>query len=164
MGEGELTESSGLEWSLLDHNGLLTPVLIVQFGPITAEKVSTDFVGSSVMRRLSRLHQATTGAVILDAEMILSTAALPKEVLTGLQETVVPFGQLLIDAGISARSVDRQILRLQPLDGGESRLCRQHRLINTRSGQELCKVVETLSTLSILKAAQKAIDRKEWGQ
>ncbi len=152
----DLPTSQKLGGSLLDHDGLMTPILLAYFGSIKVEVLQTEVLNATTLRRVSRLHQAATGAVILDAEMILNTAALPRQVLIGLQDTPIPFGQLLMDAGITARSVERQIVGLGEKDKSERRLGRRHRLVNARTEQELCKIVETLSPLPVLLAAHEA--------
>lgn len=144
-----------LGMDLLDHDGLMTPVLVAQFGPIRVEKSQDDRDGG-LLHRVSRLHQMATGWVILDADMILNTRALPPKVLTGLHETTTPFGHLLIESDVQARSVDRVITRVAATDGGEDRLKRQHRLIDARRGVTLCQVIETLSPESLLQDANAA--------
>ena len=145
-----------LDWSLVDHDGLMTPVLVAHFGLIKVQVLRTEVLSDTTHCRVSQLRQAATGAVILDAETTLNTAALPPPVLIGLRDTDIPFGQLLIKAGIPARSVDRQITGLVALQGAERRLCRRHRLVNAQTGQELCAIIETLSPVSVLQSAQAA--------
>lgn len=147
---------AALDWGLLDHDGLLTPVLMSHFGPITAHRVQTDVLSATALRRVSQLHQAATGTVILDAEMVLNTGDMPQSLLTDLQETVIPFGQLLIQSGLTARSVDREITVQNGPNGAERRLGRRHRLVDAQTGRHLCTLVETLSPLSVLLTAQQA--------
>lgn len=149
-----------LDWSLLDHDGLMTPVLVAHFGPLSVQVLRTEVSGAAAFRRISQLYQTATGTIILDAEMILNAAALPAQVLAGLQDSSIPFGQLVIEAGIAACSVDREITWLMSSLDSERRACRRHRLINARSGKELCAIVETLSPLSVLRTAQEAFGAK----
>lgn len=145
--------AASFDWSLVDHDGLMTPLLVTRFGPIEVRLLHTADLGPTERRRVSQLLQRDSGTVILEAEMVLNLTAIPGSILTALHESAVPFGQLLIEAGIPALSVDRKITALP---SAPPRLRRRHRLVNARTGQELCKISETLSPLPVLLAAHAA--------
>ena len=144
------------EMILLDHDGLMTPVLKAHFGPIRVEKQLDEGQNLGKLRRVSRLHQVATGLIILDADMILNIGELTPEIMGGLHGSTIPFGQLLIQSGSAAKSVDRVISRIAGQDGQADRLRRQHRLINAHTQAELCQIMETLSPLPVLMAARTA--------
>lgn len=163
MGSADAPMTKALDWSLVDHDGLMTPRLLAHFGPINVQVLRTDNLSETSYSRMSRLCQISTGALILDAELVLNTVALPHQVLLGLRDTQTPFGQLVMEAGIVARSVDREITTLAATDGQGRRLGRRHRLVNAQTGQELCAIVETLSPLSVLFTALAAFTEKDAG-
>ena len=94
--------------SLLDHDGLMTPILRAQFGPLTVGKTHSD-QGSNRLLRRSSILQAASGIPILDAVLVISAQALPLGFLDQLLREDVLFGQLLADFAIPVRLADRSL-------------------------------------------------------
>lgn len=139
---------------LLMHDGLMTPVLQRQFGPMYAVEHRRSEADGRYLR-VSDLRQRGTGVLLLESRMSIRTAALPGAMLKALRHTDTPFGQLLLNAGIAARSVSREITRQAGKDGGPDRLGRRHVIVNSTTGAQICEIHEVLNRADLLLSARQ---------
>lgn len=143
--------AANLALSLLDHDGLMTPRLNRMFGPISARQLTGESRGAT-FQRVSEVVQTGSGVVLLSARMVILYDHLPAGVVEALQQDSKPFGQMLIDLGIAARSVDREIFT----SGTDpERLGRRHRIVDQGSGRTICTLTETLSPEAVLQDARR---------
>jgi hypothetical protein len=140
--------------SLLDHDGLMTPVLRAAFGPLTVRQ-SQVLSGQDRMRRRSSIHQAATGAKILDAVLDIAVQALPEGFLEQLQRQDVLFGQLLQDFSVGVRIADRSLYR--GFDGTDLRCGRRLAIYDSARGDFICHVDELLSSEAQLLGLRRQI-------
>lgn len=133
---------------LLDHDGLMTPLLTDVFGPISAHQMQGT-VDGTVFHRMSTVVHAATETPLLSAELVIQVDALPKGMLEALRSSSTPFGALLQDAKINAVSTKRT---LHLVDGEHPRWGRRHQIINADSGALICAVNELLSPEDTLSA------------
>ena len=129
--------------SLLDHDGLMTPVLRAAFGPLTVRQSQAP-LGQDRMRRRSTIHQAATGAKILDAVLDIAVQALPAGFLEQLQRQDVLFGQLLQDFSVGVRIADRSLY--QCFDGPVLRCGRRLVIYGGARSDVICHVDELLTS------------------
>lgn len=133
--------NSSLSRELLDHDGLMTPVLIRQFGPMNVRQTYAQHNEDRFLRH-STIYQSASGEKILEAVLDISLRAVPIGFLDLLQSKDVLFGQLLMDLSIAVRIVDRNVYRSEtdhPPRWGR-RLAIQH----CDSQVVICKVDELL--------------------
>jgi hypothetical protein len=84
---------------LLDHDGLMTPILLAEFGPLRAVQTVADHADGLFHRR-SVLRRVPGDEAILDASLKISVQALPDGFLQSLVKAETLFGQALQDHGI----------------------------------------------------------------
>jgi hypothetical protein len=120
--------------SLLDHDGLMTPILAQEFGALSVRKTQTDQASGRFLRR-SSIFQIASGGKILDAELEISAAALRDDVL---------FGQLLADFEIPVRLTDRVLYQTTPLHP-EMRWGRRLTIYHAETHAFICSVDEVLA-------------------
>ncbi len=131
--------SNGFSKGLLDHDGLMTPVLLAQFGPLTARQTEGKQIENRFLRQ-STIYQAATGEKILDAELDISLQSLPATFLDCLQQQDILFGQLLRDFSIDVRIMDRTLYQSdQSLRWG-----RRLSICNANTLDLICKVQELM--------------------
>jgi hypothetical protein len=102
---------------LLDHDGLMTPVLIAQFGTVTVRQNEFHQDSDRLLRK-SSIYQAASGSKILDAALEISLPALPPEFLGQLLHQDKLFGQLLNDFSIPIRITARTLHHASAEDNG----------------------------------------------
>ena len=122
---------------LLDHNGLMTPVLTRFFGPIYAYETQREEDELSY-RRTSTLFQSTSQKKILDAHLVIAKGSLPVELIEDLRVTSILFGQLLKDHNIDIETSAPKVRLIGQRWG------RSVELIEKRSGKVICSVEELL--------------------
>jgi len=127
--------------SLLDHDGLMTPVLRAAFGALTVSQ-SQAHMGQHCLQRRSSIHQAATGAKILDAVLNISITSLPAGFSEKLQQEDVLFGQLLIDHALAVRICERSLYA--SLAGEDLRFGRRAAIYRGDTDELICKVDELL--------------------
>lgn len=93
---------------LLDHDGLMTPVLHHHFGILTVRQTHAQHYADRFVRN-SSIYQVASGEKILDAVLDISLPAVPSSFLNLLQTKGVLFGQLLIDFSIDVQIVNRSL-------------------------------------------------------
>lgn len=141
---------------VLDHDGLMTPVLQGTFGALEAAGTRHKNEGPILVRQ-SRLIQKRSGKLILSATLRIDTKAMPVGLVEKLRTSSIPFGQLLIDHGILAYASDRVIFRSPEAKDAVVRLGRQLNLKCRNSHHILCSVTELLvseTTLQDLASTQ----------
>ncbi len=138
---------------LLDHDGLMTPVLQAAFGPL-AVRQSQVIDSVDRLRRRSSIHQAVSGAKILDAVLNVSLPALPDGFLEQLQHSDVLFGQLLSDFGLTVRTTNR--ILYQSLTDNPCRLGRRVAILRRDTDALVCQVDELLVSEAQLLALRVA--------
>ena len=121
----------------------MTPILKSLFGDIRAVQSNVRET-SATYTRVSALYQREGSVLLLNAELEISKHALPAEIVEALRGMDVPFGQLLIDRGIEAISMDRTIFNEGNPDGPDVRWGRRHKIVDSESGCALCRVQELL--------------------
>ena len=124
--------------TLLDHDGLMTPVLVAQFGPLTVRQTEARHSETRFFRR-SSIYQAASGAKILDAVLDISLPSLPLGFLAQLQDEDVLFGQLLSDFSIAVRIADRVLYQ------SHSRWGRRLTIYHSDTQAFICTVEELMA-------------------
>lgn len=135
---------------LLEHDGLMTPVLISKFGPLFALQISGVQSDQSFLRQ-SAIFQRSSGEKILDGSLEISLAALPVGFLSRLTAGDVLFGQLLQDFSIAVSISDRSIYRIEQSGDQDVRLGRRLSMHRLDSGAFLCRVNELLVPNRVLQ-------------
>ena len=128
--------------SLLDHDGLMTPVLTAQFGPLIVRKTQSHPTANSVLRH-SSIYQAGSDRKILDAALQISPHALPAGSLDQLLNEDILFGQLLADFSIPVRIADRTLYHSTETDE-IPRWGRRLSIYHGETGAFICRVKELL--------------------
>lgn len=139
---------------LLDHKGLMTPVLNQQFGPIKA--LQTKYLDEvEYCMRQSRLVQASTGKIILSAELKINGSMVPQEFLRQLVSTTIPFGALLVQFHIETTIQSLNLFCHTSAQTTDSVLMdrwgRRHNIVDPTNGNVLCEVEELLMPCAHLK-------------
>jgi chorismate-pyruvate lyase len=129
--------------SLLDHDGLMTPRLVAEFGPLRAIQTSARVEGD-IFHRQSILRTLADDEALLEADLKISLSALPDGFLGRLQTTQTPFGQLLMDYAIAVRFSDRQIYQHLGKNLADERWGRRLAMWHADTGGHLCDVQELL--------------------
>jgi hypothetical protein len=129
--------------SLLDHDGLMTPILAQEFGALSVRKTQTDQASGRFSRR-SSIFQIASGGKILDAVLEISAAALPAKFLDQLLRDDVLFGQLLADFAIPVRLTDRVLYQITP-SSPETRWGRRLTIYHAETHAFICSVDEVLA-------------------
>ena len=128
--------------SLLDHDGLMTPVLTAQFGPLIVRKTQSHPSTDSVLRR-SSIYQSASDSKILDAVLEISPQALPAGVIDQLLNEDILFGQILADFAIPVRITDRTLYQSTAPDE-IARWGRRLRIYHGKTAAFICHVDELL--------------------
>jgi hypothetical protein len=129
--------------ALLDHDGLMTPVLTRRFGPLRAEQHLSDLSGDTLHRH-STIRTHPGGEAILAARLDIHVPALPDGLLDRLGSGMVLFGQLLLDEGIDVQVQDRHLYRVGEGGAPETRWGRRLTMQRRDTGMLVCKVDELL--------------------
>ncbi len=130
--------------ALLVHDDLMTPVLTQAFGAVHARQTGLEHDGDS-LTRWSTLYQTATGAVLLQAVLVIFKTTLPTGFLDRLLGGTQPFGSLLIETGLVVRVTDRHIFRAGPPGGVHAGAWgRRHRMLRARDDVPVCDVEERL--------------------
>jgi hypothetical protein len=137
------SEADRYALSLLEHDGLMTPRLQQEFGPMRAIQLAAHTTGTT-FRRQSILRTQSGDHAILEATLEISLAALPKGFLERLVAVETPFGQLLQDYMISIEILDRQTYRKAPGANTECRWGRRLTMRRADTSAHLCDVDELL--------------------
>lgn len=142
-------EAGRFSLTLLDHDGLMTPVLLAAFGRLFARQISSTYSGGWFVRR-SSIFQRSTGERILDATLEISYAALPTGFLEKLTQGEELFGQLLSDFGIEVRISDKSIYSLNHDGHSGPRWGRRVSMYRQDTDDLLCQVDELLVSEALL--------------
>lgn len=129
--------------SLLDHDGLMTPVLLAQFGPLTVVQNEASQSATRFVRR-SSIYQAATGVKILDAVLDIALQSLPVGFFDRLQQEDVLFGQLLQDFSMAVRIADRSLFHMQADQA--SRWGRRLTIYRSDTQEFICTVEEIMAS------------------
>jgi hypothetical protein len=129
---------------LLDHDGLMTPLLRAQFGSLTAVQSGAER-SDGIFLRESSIYQVATGAKILDAVLKISLPALPGGFLDRLLAEDVLFGQLLIEFRVSVRIAERSCYLSWAASDQPRRWGRRLDMYRVDTGALLCAVDELLA-------------------
>lgn len=140
----DMTEADRYCLDLLDHDGLMTPVLRAQFGSLTAVQIAAER-SEDIFLRESCIYQIATGAKILDAVLSISLSALPAGFLDRLLAEDVLFGQLLIEFRIGVRIAGRSCYLSQAAPDQPRRWGRRLLMYRIDTGALLCRVDELLT-------------------
>ncbi|MBL4806248.1 MAG: hypothetical protein JKY31_03060 [Rhodobacteraceae bacterium] len=133
----DTSPGSGFGKKLLNHNGLMTPVITRFFGPMRA--IQTRFEETqATYYRVSLLYQCAQHNLIIEAKLLASKDNLPAGLIDALRNTDQLFGQLLLDYHISVRIAPPKIRH------DNSRWSRQLAMLDKANGKLLCKVDEHL--------------------
>ena len=141
--------------SLLDHDGLMTPILAQEFGALSVRKTQTDQASGRFSRR-SSIFQTASGGKSLDAVLEISAAALPAKFLDQLLRDDVLFGQLLADFEIPVRLTDRVLYQITP-SPPETRWGRRLKIYHGKTAAFICRVDELLVSEARLLAMRLAV-------
>lgn len=141
--------------ALLDHDGLMTPVLTRQFGPLRAQQHRSVRSGDTVHRH-STIRTHPGGAAILVARLDIHVPALPDGLLERLGSGKVLFGQLLLDEGIAVQVRDRHLYRVGDAEAPDTRLGRRLTMQRSDTGMLICRVDELLVPVRDLKRLEAA--------
>ena len=95
-----------LSCRLLDHDGLMTPMLVRHFGPLTVRQTFAKQESDRFLRH-SSIFQAATGEKILEAVLNIALHSLPIGFVDRMQNQDILFGQLLLDLSIDVQIADR---------------------------------------------------------
>lgn len=128
---------------LLDHDGLMTPVLIAQFGALTVQQNEFHH-GADRFLRKSSIYQATSGLKILDAALEISLPSLPRGFLGQLLHEEKLFGQLLNDHSIPIRIAARTLHLSSGEDDQDARWGRSLTMYRDDTQDFLCHVQELM--------------------
>jgi hypothetical protein len=129
--------------SLLEHDGLMTPRLIAEFGPLRAIQIAASQSGA-VFHRQSILRTLLGDRKILEASLDISVPALPEGFLERLTRGETPFGQLLIEFSVGVRVIDRKVYRQVGRESSPGRCGRRLTMLRADSLAHLCDVDELL--------------------
>jgi hypothetical protein len=141
--------------SLLDHDGLMTPVLTAQFGPLIVRKTQSHTSSDHVLRH-SSIYQARSNGKILDAVLTISPHALPANFVDQLLNQDILFGQILTDLAIPVRITDRILYNSHPADP-TSRWGRRLSIYHGDTRALICSVDELLVIETQLLAMRLAV-------
>lgn len=137
-----------LGFKLLNHDGLMTPVLVREFGPLRAVQLAYEQTSTNY-RRTSEIFQSASNLLVLNATLNINKASLSMEAVDSLMTTEILFGQLLGEQGIEVSLVGGTIFKR--LDG---RFGRRTDMYIKGSATRLAQVEETLvSDLALSKMA-----------
>lgn len=136
--------AGALSLRLLDHDGLMTPVLRAQFGALRAVQHRALREGDIYLRQ-STIRRRAGGETILTARLEIRTDALPGGFLDDLAGGEVPFGQLLQDRAIGVEIRDREVFRVTAADGTAPRWGRRLAIHRLSDGALVCRVEEILA-------------------
>ena len=98
---------------MADHDGLMTHVLLQEFGALSVRKTQTDQATDRFLRRLS-IFKAVSGGKILGAMLEISAPTLPAAFLDQLLREDVLFGQIFADFEIPVRLTDQILNQTTP--------------------------------------------------
>lgn len=143
---------------LLLHDGLMSVRLAERFGVMVSRPSEQFDEGDWIIRR-SSLHQQTSGAKILDANLRISKKGLPDALLAALFDSQSLLGDLLGRFGISVELTDRVIYWAEE-PGGQLRWGRRHKMRSTHSNEVICEVDELLNSAAQLEDLLLAQRRK----
>ncbi|WP_309665918.1 hypothetical protein [Tabrizicola sp.] len=135
--------------TLLDLDGLMSPILFSEFGRLFARQISSKRSGGAFTRR-SSIFQKSTGQKILDATLEISLAALPAGFLEKLTQSEELFGQLLSDFGIKVRISDKSVYSLKQDGHSGQRWGRRLSMYRQDTDELLCRVDELLVSETLL--------------
>jgi len=144
---------------LLDHGGLMTPVLTAFFGSILARPTVMVVRTTTVIRR-STLHCETDDEMILEAKLKIAKACIPNSMLSQLQHSFTPFGQLLADDGLKTKIARREIYCREHNDSAKTRWGRRHIILNATDDSRICDVDELLATEAQLAMVAEASTKR----
>jgi hypothetical protein len=150
-------EADRYSLSLLDHDGLMTPVLQAAFGPLQAIQQSAHQEGPVFLRR-SSIVRVPGGEMILSAALEIQLAALPAGFLPALLSGTTLFGQVLRDFGIPVMTRDRQVYRQDTDAGSHARWGRRLGILRAQDAALLCRVDELLAPGDALLGYRRASD------
>ena len=122
---------------LLNHCGLMTPVLNQFFGTVSAQQLRFE-EDAHTYRRASALFQQPDDNLILEASLVVSKLHLPASLIESLRTTDNLFGQLLADYNIEVQTTAPELRLLN------SRWSRDIDLLEKATGELLCSVHELL--------------------
>jgi hypothetical protein len=142
---------------LLDHDQLMTPVLMAAFGEVFACQTAFRDDGHKIVRR-SALYRRSVGEKILDATLVISKSSVPDGFLHEFLGSEALFGQLLINHGIAVRIADRHTYRYPSVGGQETRWGRRLLMFRADDDALLCEVDELLVSEDQLRNLHKSPD------
>jgi len=128
---------------LLDHDGLMTPVLITHFGALTVRQNEFHQDSDRFLRK-SSIYQAASGLKILDAALEISLPALPPGFLEQLLHQDKLFGQLLTDFAIPIRITARNLHPSSVEDNQGTRWGRRLTMYRDDTQEFVCHVKELM--------------------
>lgn len=128
---------------LLEHDGLMTPRLVAEFGPLRAIQIAASQSGATFHRQ-SILRTVSGDRKILEASLDISINALPGGFLERLTSAVTPFGQLINEYCIGVRLIDRKVYSSAGQGGSKFRWGRRLTMLRADDNAHLCDVDELL--------------------
>lgn len=145
-----------LSAELLDHDGLMTPVLVRHFGEVYAEEIQARETQEHYIR-ISSIRQKVSGILLLNATLTIVKFILPDALIESLSSTKIPFGRLLDEHGVKTTIQNRILLacRDQQEAGLALRWGRRHAIVRADNKVPLCHVQELLVPEPDLLSAQE---------
>jgi len=136
--------NSDLGQTILDHDGLMTPVLYQYFGDVIAKQIKFAET-REIYTRDSEIRQSATGALILTAQLKVSKKHLPASLIDKLRGSTALFGQLLLDHQLEVEIHDRKINVSNQHSADLKSWGRTHNIVEAATGKLLCEVREALA-------------------
>ena len=99
-----------LGFELLNHESLMTPVLVKAFGQLRAVQIAHDQTPTDY-HRTSQIIQSDSKRLVLDATLTISKASLSIAAIDALMTTEILFGQLLLEHDIKVELEGMTIFR-----------------------------------------------------
>ena len=142
--------SCRLSQALLVHEDFMSARLHQYFGDVHAAPKSQGLSGH-LLEREAALIQSSTGTTILEAQLVIRVAEIPKEMLGPLLDGNALFGDLLMKHSIS---VDFKKCELYGVSNAGQppvyRWGRRHQMVSRQTSRVICDVDELLSPEGVL--------------
>ena len=135
--------TSNFSQMLLDHDGLMTPVLLSHFGALTVQQNECHRDADRILRK-SSIYQSASGLKILDAALDISLPALPMGFFEQLLYQDKLFGQLLNDFSIPIRIAARTLHHAPAADNQDTRWGRRLSMYRDDTQEFVCHVEELM--------------------